>query len=559
VDRAVRLLHSARVQVPTVIGWLRPVVLIPASCLSGFSSEQVEAILCHELAHVRRHDYLVSIFQSVAEALLFYHPAVWWVSKQVRRERECCCDAIAVANGGDALAYAKALSHLEERRASFPEFVLGANGGVLKMRIRRLLGCAEDAPSQVTALTLLAVVLAMLGFYVAAVAEVQAQPQTNVPANGLRFAGTARQEVGTEAPKSAASVTVPHAADPVRKPQAEVSRHAPSMNSAIAMVEPPPTAPEDAPASRPAGPIRVSAGVMAGALATRVNPVYPPEAKTQGIQGTVVLHALISKEGQVESLQVISGPPALTASAIDAVRQWQYKPYLLNGEPTEVESTININYTLGGANVVAPGVMQGNLISQVRPVYPLDAKAARIQGVVTLRAVVSKQGDVKSLVVVSGPPELTTSALDAVKQWKYKPYLLNGQPTEVETTINVNYSLGESASAMPPPQETAAEAAPPATTMSDGATPPKLIYSVEPEYTPEAKAAKKMGTVLVNLIVDAQGEPENVHVVRGLGKDGNGLDAKAVEAVRRYRFKPAMRDDQPVATSINVEVNFRIF
>jgi TonB family protein len=272
-----------------------------------------------------------------------------------------------------------------------------------------------------------------------------------------------------------------------------------------------------------------------------------------------VLHALISKEGQVESLQVISGPPALTASAIDAVRQWQYKPYLLNGEPTEVESTININYTLGGANVVAPGVMQGNLISQVRPVYPLDAKAARIQGVVTLRAVVSKQGDVKSLVVVSGPPELTTSALDAVKQWKYKPYLLNGQPTEVETTINVNYSLGESASAMPPPQETAAEAAPPATTMSDGATPPKLIYSVEPEYTPEAKAAKKMGTVLVNLIVDAQGEPENVHVVRGLGKDGNGLDAKAVEAVRRYRFKPAMRDDQPVATSINVEVNFRIF
>ena len=81
---------------PTVIGWLRPVVLLPVSCLTGLSPEQIEAVLCHELAHVRRHDYLVSVVQSVIETLLFYHPAVWWVSKQIRRERECCCDELAV-------------------------------------------------------------------------------------------------------------------------------------------------------------------------------------------------------------------------------------------------------------------------------------------------------------------------------------------------------------------------------------------------------------------------------------------------------------------------------
>ena len=175
IARAVRLLHSARVQVPTVIGWLRPVVLIPASCLTGLSTEQIEAIFCHELAHVRRHDYLVSVFQSVAEALLFYHPAVWWVSKQVRRERECCCDEVAVAMGGDVLAYAKALSYLEERRAAFPEFVLGANGGVLTMRIKRLLGCKENAAaSQFAAFTVLAVVLAVSGSYVVTAARAQA-------------------------------------------------------------------------------------------------------------------------------------------------------------------------------------------------------------------------------------------------------------------------------------------------------------------------------------------------------------------------------------------------
>ncbi len=174
IDRAVRLVHSARVQVPTVIGWLRPVVLIPVSCLTGLSSDQIEAIFCHELAHVRRHDYLVSVFQSVVEALLFYHPAVWWVSKQVRRERECCCDALAVGAGGNVLAYARALSYLEERRATTPEFVLGANGGVLTMRIKRLLGNKDRAGgSPVAALLVLAAIFAIPALYFVATARAQ--------------------------------------------------------------------------------------------------------------------------------------------------------------------------------------------------------------------------------------------------------------------------------------------------------------------------------------------------------------------------------------------------
>jgi beta-lactamase regulating signal transducer with metallopeptidase domain len=109
VTRPIRLLQSALVQVPTVIGWLRPVVLIPLGCLSGLSPTQVEAILVHELSHIRRHDYLVSVLQSIVEALLFYHPAVWWVSRHIRREREHCCDDLAVQYAEDALTYARAL------------------------------------------------------------------------------------------------------------------------------------------------------------------------------------------------------------------------------------------------------------------------------------------------------------------------------------------------------------------------------------------------------------------------------------------------------------------
>ena len=88
VSRAVRVLESTLVEVPTVVGWLRPVILLPASVLSGLPSEQIEALLAHELAHIRRHDYLVNALQTVVETLLFYHPAVWWVSHRIRVERE---------------------------------------------------------------------------------------------------------------------------------------------------------------------------------------------------------------------------------------------------------------------------------------------------------------------------------------------------------------------------------------------------------------------------------------------------------------------------------------
>jgi len=133
LSRPVRLLRSALVQVPTVVGWLRPVVLMPVGALSGLPTEQVEALLLHELAHIRRHDYLVNILQSVAEALLFYHPAVWWVSGHIRAERELCCDDVAVAASGDVLIYAQALVELESHRPAHLHAAVTANGGSLAL------------------------------------------------------------------------------------------------------------------------------------------------------------------------------------------------------------------------------------------------------------------------------------------------------------------------------------------------------------------------------------------------------------------------------------------
>jgi beta-lactamase regulating signal transducer with metallopeptidase domain len=141
----VRLLISSLVEVPTVIGWLRPVILMPVGALTGLPPKHVTALLAHELAHIRRHDYLANILQSIAEAVLFYHPAVWWVSDQIRAERELCCDDLAVAAcGGDVLTYARALAEVESCRPAHAGAVLAANGGSLSSRIRRLIG---QAPS----------------------------------------------------------------------------------------------------------------------------------------------------------------------------------------------------------------------------------------------------------------------------------------------------------------------------------------------------------------------------------------------------------------------------
>jgi uncharacterized protein (TIGR03435 family) len=144
VSVPVRLVKSALVEVPTVIGWLRPVILLPATSLTGLTALQLESILAHELAHVRRYDYLVNLLQNVLEALLFYHPAVWWVSSCVRAEREVCCDEIAVQQCRNRLAYAEALTTLEELRLGCPSLALGADGGSLLERIRRLSGASDS-------------------------------------------------------------------------------------------------------------------------------------------------------------------------------------------------------------------------------------------------------------------------------------------------------------------------------------------------------------------------------------------------------------------------------
>jgi len=139
LERAVRYCGCQKLDAPAVLGWFQPVVLLPVRALMGLSEEQMEAVIAHELAHIRRLDCFVNLFQIAAETLLFYHPGVWWVSQQIRAERENCCDDEAIAVCGDAVNYARALTLMEEWRTA-PALMMAANRSPLAERVVRLLG-----------------------------------------------------------------------------------------------------------------------------------------------------------------------------------------------------------------------------------------------------------------------------------------------------------------------------------------------------------------------------------------------------------------------------------
>lgn len=138
VRRATRVMQSTLAQAPVVVGYLRPVILLPVSLMTDIPTRQLEAILAHELAHVRRHDFVVNLLQTLVETIFFYHPAVWWLSRQIRIEREHCCDDLAVIVLGSRVEYGRALLAVEELRGQRPLLALGAAGGSLLSRIRRI-------------------------------------------------------------------------------------------------------------------------------------------------------------------------------------------------------------------------------------------------------------------------------------------------------------------------------------------------------------------------------------------------------------------------------------
>lgn len=232
ITRAVRYCESAVLQAPAVIGWFRPIVFLPACALTGLSEEQLRLVIAHELAHIRRYDALVNLFQVSAETLLFYHPAVWWLNRRIRTEREHCCDETAVALCGNAVEYARALTLMEEWRNA-PVFAMAANRGPLSERIRHLLGLGAGRESGrkiglggsvLFLVTALSAGNALLGIaYPKSVSYVGSGPIPRLVQSATASPKAEQKPVAAQSAKPSASPTAKPSASPTAKPSASQS------------------------------------------------------------------------------------------------------------------------------------------------------------------------------------------------------------------------------------------------------------------------------------------------------------------------------------------------
>ncbi len=261
LHRAVAIVITQQTDGPSVVGWLRPVILLPAATLLGLSEQQLAAVLTHELAHIRRHDYLVNLLQNLVETLLFYHPAVWWTSERMRQERELCCDDAAVDSCGDALCYARALTVLEKLRAYRS---LAGHGQ------HRRLAAVSNPPAD--------------GSSVARNGAVAAAGDRRIAAG--RCLPRAQYELGARAGARRAGNGCRRSESP------------------------------DSPG--------VQVDIGGATVVERTGVEYPGYAWERKIGGIVVVEATLDAHGNVSDARILSGPAELRKNALQSVLEWHF-------------------------------------------------------------------------------------------------------------------------------------------------------------------------------------------------------------------------------------------
>lgn len=354
IRRGVRVLASATARVPFIIGHVAPVIVLPLAVAHGLPWPQLRLILLHELAHLKRADYLINGFQVAIEILLFFHPVVRWLSTDLRRVREECCDDLVLGCGGDRALYVRTLLGLEEYRASTLSLASAASGGALLWRVRRIAGASERpqtpwrqaiwalAATLATALTLLSAERGATRAELArpdapaldfghaltrlptAVPDWRALPLP-APALPPLDGGVDTTEPVAAAPQPGARVAAPSAAAmPTPPPAASLSAPQPARaTSAPASAEAPATtrAPAPAPAADDAaGPVPL----------LRRAPAYPRSERLRPREVVLEMSYRIDSDGRVVDMLVESAPSvgahAFITAAKDALRDWRYDP-----------------------------------------------------------------------------------------------------------------------------------------------------------------------------------------------------------------------------------------
>lgn len=398
----VRVLQSTQVVVPTVIGWARPVVLLPASLVTRLSPEQLELVVAHEFGHIRRFDYLVNLIQIMVETLLFYHPVVRWVSRDIRIEREHCCDDLVVATMNRPVDYARVLADLAEHHHSGirAEPALAATGGDLLQRVARLLH-VDQALRPAARFQAMSTLLVAGLLTIAAINGLRSGVAPNGPESRLQLAGETITLGGV-------NLHEPRSLHAALSQVSTLLEKTPADSQAAALTSPAPAhtlsvRPEASQADRAA---RVAADVSTSS--SQATPAA--QSQVDAPQPALSRRAMLDQElARINAdLAESSFPPPFSdheLAAFDAQALASMEEDLLEEE-------------LSGS---AQALMAIEPVKTHQPSYPWKARANGVEGFVKLEFSLSEQGEVESIEVVDAYPEkvFNRAAKRALSRWRF--------------------------------------------------------------------------------------------------------------------------------------------
>ena len=386
--QAVVVLCSRVIATPVLVGWLRPVILLPMAVACRFPAAQIELILAHELAHVRRWDPLANLFQVMVETLHFHHPVVRWISREVRNEREICCDQLALsATGGSRRQFVAALAELGELRQRHAALLLAASGGVLLDRVQQLVLSPQErarTPARFVALWLGVALLALTLHLEWKQARMQRKLADSITQLQLVLAPSWSPLLRFAAPSPPTDLALKHAeAARLWQDPSPAIRRADAIKSPLPAARmltlPQPASARisdmDLPGAVPLIPVTA---VLPHATPSRPaaaptpiqmrQPIYPQEALTRGIQGEVVLEFGLAADGRVQDLRVISATPAgvFERAAMQAMRGWRYS--VVGSAPTQRRYRQSIAFALNAAD--------GHAASKAHASETMDARVS---------------------------------------------------------------------------------------------------------------------------------------------------------------------------------------
>ena len=458
-----RVLASDAVSSPVTFGFLNPIILVPTS-FAQLDPALREPILFHEILHVRRRDWLFALAEETLRSLLWFHPAIWYAIREIQLAREETVDREVVTTMNarepyvDALlAIAKAVKGPE--LATAPFFLRRSH---LKRRVISIFREAQmtriSKTKSVSTLLAACAAMALSCWFITGALPLKAQPQevqdgpgVTVEMNGAHLMhrnsvqypldamvaniqGSVTAQLRLDAKGNVVDATITSGPDEFRKAvlQSVLTWHFTSdAANSTRLITVAFALPKDPPALFRPRP--TAAAAAAPAPARRILKIIAPDD---------LLAKLPIHEGDLYT-------PELRAETLRIAKE--YDEHITMGSTMTADS-ITIRLLVPGPNVlpavagpsparIGGAVVAQNLISQPKPTYPPDAKAARVQGTVKFEATIGTDGAIKQLSLLSGHPLLVQAAMDAVQQWVYKPTLLNGQPVEVITTIDVNFTL----------------------------------------------------------------------------------------------------------------------